>query len=223
MLRRGFRVLPQSWQRAARRARSRWQNAAGRRRFLRQVRSGAPLKIVVGSSGVCPPGWIASDIGYLNLLHPEDWAGHFAPASIEAILAEHVWEHLSAEEGLIAARVCHDYLRAGGYLRVAVPDGFHPDPTYRDWVRIGGSGPGADDHQVLYNHQTLGALFARAGFEVELLEYFDARGNFHGGAWDPADGMIHRSQRFDRRNAGDGLCYTSLILDARKPASARPP
>ena len=104
---------------------------------------------------------------------------------------------------------------------MAVPDGFHPDPAYRDWMRVEGVGFGADDHKVLYDHQTLGELFAQAGFEVALLEYFDAGGKFHAEAWDPADGMIRRSQRFDPRNQGGELHYTSLILDARKPA-ARP-
>jgi predicted SAM-dependent methyltransferase len=219
MLRRIFRSLPQAWRRAIRQARDGWQNATERRRFQRQLGSGAPLKIIVGTSGTSQPGWIASDIGYLNLLRPEHWAEHFSPASIEAILAEHVWEHLNLEEGRIAARTCHDYLKPGGYLRVAVPDGFHPDPAYRGWVRVGGVGVGADDHKVLYDHQTLGELFTQAGFEVTLLEYFDAQGKFHAMAWDPADGMIRRSQRFDARNQGGDLRYTSLILDARKPAA----
>jgi len=166
---------------------------------------------------VSQAGWIASDIEYLNLLRREHWAGSFAKSSIDAILAEHVWEHLSPEDGLVAAMVCHEYLKPGGYLRVAVPDGFHPDAAYRDWVQVGGSGPGADDHKVLYDHKTFSALFARAGFDVTLLEYFDSGGIFHGSAWNDEDGMIHRSQRFDPRNRGDKLQYTSLIIDATKP------
>lgn len=37
-------------------------------------------------------------------------------------LAEHVWEHMTYEEGCQAAKNCYDYLADGGYLRVAVPD-----------------------------------------------------------------------------------------------------
>jgi len=220
ILRPAFHGLPKGWQSAFHRARDRWQNAAGRRRFQRQLRAGAPLRIVVGTSGMSLPGWISSDIGYLNLVRPEQWAGYFSPASLEAILAEHVWEHLSLEEGRIAARTCYHFLQPGGYLRVAVPDGFHPDPAYRGWVEVGGVGFGADDHKMLYDHQSLGGLFTQAGFAVTLLEYFDAQGEFHAAAWDPADGMIRRSRRFDPRNRGGELRYTSLILDARKPASA---
>jgi predicted SAM-dependent methyltransferase len=122
----------------------------------------------------------------------------------------------------VAARTCHQFLKVGGYLRVAVPDGLNPNPDYRDRVRIGGSGAGADDHRVLYDHRTLGALLTGAGFTVDLLEYFDADGNFHAKAWDPAAGLIRRSRAFDTRNADGKLRYTSLIIDAFKaPAPSR--
>jgi len=97
-----------------------------------------------------------------------------------------------------------------------VPDALHPDPQYREQTRPGGSGPGATDHKVHYTHESLSALLHSAGFKVELLEYFDAAGNFHATEWAPADGMIHRSRRFDERNRGGTLRYTSLIVDAHK-------
>ena len=190
------------------------------RRFEQQLAAGAALRVVVGTSGRSVPGWISSDIGYLNLLRPEQWAGYFAPASIEAILAEHVWEHLTLDEGRIAAKTCYAYLKPGGYLRVAVPDGFHPDPAYRDAVRVGGVGFGADDHKVLFDQATLAAIFTSVGFVVTLLEHFDEEGAFHATHWDPGDGLIRRSRRFDPRNYDGTLRYTSLILDARKPNRA---
>jgi len=192
---------------------------AERRRLQAEAASGRPLRVVIGSGGVYEPGWIRTEIDYLNLLQPGDWHRVFAPNSLAAILAEHVWEHLTPEEGLVAAATCREYLRPGGHLRLAVPDGFHPDGGYREWVRPGGSGPGADDHKVLYTHTTLAALLTQAGFEVELLEYFDAHGKFHEAAWDPADGMVHRTRRFDERNRDGQLRYTSLLVDARKPAA----
>jgi len=204
------------WQRGLERLRS-WHRAlAGPRRLAHQIATGAPLKIVVGSGGISAPGWLATEIEYLNLLRPQDWRRFFQPGSIAALLAEHVWEHLTWDDGLAAARTCHEYLRPGGYLRLAVPDGFHPDPAYREWVRIGGSGPGAGDHKVLYTHETLGKLLTAAGFAVEPLEYFDAAGVFHETAWNPDDGMIHRSRRYDERNRDGQPHYTSLIVDARK-------
>ncbi len=197
------------------------RTAIATHRLQRAIAANPSARIVVGSSGIVAPGWVQTDIEYLNLLRPADWHRFFAPNSLSAILAEHVWEHLTPAEGAIAADFCFDYLQPGGRLRLAVPDGFNPDPAYREWVRPGGSGPGAVDHHVLYTHESLGRLLSAAGFRVELLEYFDAAGKFHFTDWDPADGMIHRSRRFDERNRDGRLGYTSLIVDAHKAAGGR--
>jgi predicted SAM-dependent methyltransferase len=172
--------------------------------------------LVIGASGIYEKGWVPSDAEFLNLLNAGHWATYFREGSIDAIVAEHVWEHLTHEEGFTAARRCYQYLSPGGYLRVAVPDGFHPHAAYIEYVRPGGSGPGADDHKILYNYLTFGALFERAGFRVTLLEYFDARGIFHATEWRPEDGKINRSSRFDERNRNGVLNYSSIIIDAHK-------
>jgi predicted SAM-dependent methyltransferase len=192
------------------------KTALRRQRFKIRTRA-RPLKLVVGSSGAHDVGWIPSEIEYLNLLDATHWRKYFTEGSIDAILAEHVWEHLTADEGLEAARRCFQYLKPGGYLRVAVPDGFHPSWDYLEYVRPGGSGPGADDHKVLYNHVTFVQLFEKTGYDVRLLEYFDANGEFQGIEWLPEDGKIKRSKRWDARNAGGVLKYTSIIVDAFKP------
>lgn len=199
--------------------RARFHAALDIRRLKRAVRHNPAPRIVVGSSGVFAEGWIPTDIDYLNLLRPSDWQRFFARNSLGGILAEHVWEHLTLAEGATAAKTCFEYLRPGARLRLAVPDGLNPDPAYRDWVRPGGSGIGADDHKVLYTHESLAHLLTEAGFRVELLEYFDAGGTFHYCDWDPAGGMIHRSRRFDERNQNGMLGYTSLIIDAQKPGN----
>jgi len=154
---------------------------------------------------------------YLVLTVPDHWSSVFRKESIDAMVAEHVWEHMTLAEGAVAARTCFEYLKPGGYVRVAVPDGFHPRNDYIDYVKPGGTGPGADDHKILFTHVTLVALFERAGFGVELLEYFDDEHEFHCIPWDAARGTIHRSKRYDSRNADGELVYTSLIIDARKP------
>ena len=175
-----------------------------------------PRRLVIGAGGLHQQGWIPSDIEYLNLLRPAHWRRYFSDRPIDAILAEHVWEHLTTDEAIRAATVCFQYLKAGGYLRVAVPDGLHPDPEYIDWVKPGGVGMGAYDHKRLYDHRTFAQVFESCGFTVERLEYFDEEGEFHYQEWDPEDGMVHRSSRFDRRNADGQLRYTSIVLDARK-------
>ena len=189
--------------------------------FLRlkiRVKFCSSLKLVVGAERVFDGGWIPTDIEYLNFLNKCHWKRYFKKNSIDAILAEHVWEHLTIEDGLMAAKQCFQYLKPGGYLRVAVPDGYHPDPEYIEWIKPGGVGSYSYDHQVLYNYKTFRDVFEKAGFKVNLLEYFDQEGKFHFIEWDPLEGTIHRSRRFDDRNKDGNLRYTSIILDAYKNA-----
>lgn len=173
-----------------------------------------PRRLVVGTSGRAPRGWIATDISSLNLLDEADWRRRFREGSLDAILAEHVWEHLTLDDGRAAAIRCRRYLRPGGRLRLAVPDGLHPSPAYIESVRPGGSGSGAEDHKLLYTCRTLTAMLAEAGFAALPLEYFDEAGAFHAEPWRWEDGPVRRSARFDPRNAGGRLVYTSLIVDA---------
>lgn len=175
-----------------------------------------PLKIVVGSGGVFEEGWIETDIDRLNLLKGKDWKKLFKPRSISIILAEHVWEHLTLEDGKTALFNCYKFLKEGGHIRVAVPDGFHPDTNYIDYVKPGGHGMGANDHKVLYNYKLLKNTLEESGFKVRLLEYFDEDGNFHFHEWNINDGMVWRSKQFDERNREGLLNYTSLIMDGVK-------
>lgn len=181
--------------------------------FRAQSKSG-PLKIIIGASGTHQRGWFSTEENWLNLLKPAHWERLFRPNSLDAILAEHVWEHLTKEEALIAAQTCFRHLRSGGYLRVAVPDGLHPNSRYIEWVKVNGCGRGADDHKVLYTFKSLSQLFESVGFKVNLLEYFDEKGEFHEADWNPEDGRVMRSLRFDSRNQDGIPVYTSIILDA---------
>lgn len=177
----------------------------------------APCRIIVGACETIYGGWVPTDRRFLDLLDERSFARFFEPGSITAVLAEHVWEHLTPEQGLHAARLCHRYLMPGGRLRVAVPDGNHPDRDYIADVRPGGSGSCADDHKALYTVSTFADLFERAGFEVSPLEFFDARQRFHRHEWSVRDGFVRRSAAFDPRNKATPLAYTSLIMDAIKP------
>jgi predicted SAM-dependent methyltransferase len=173
--------------------------------------------VILGAGNSAYPGWIPTDIDCLNVVRREDWARCFSVDSVDAMLAEHVWEHLAADEALAAARNCHRYLKHGGYARVAVPDGLHPDPAYIRYVAPGG-GPNGESmgHLVLYDYRSLSAVFEAAGFKVELLEWFDEAGLFHATDWPAEAGYIERSARFDERNAGGQLRMTSVIIDAVK-------
>jgi predicted SAM-dependent methyltransferase len=190
---------------------------------LRRFAGRRPCRIVIGAAAHFPPGWFATEVEFLSVVRREDWERHFETGSIDAILAEHVWEHLTEEQADQAAGVCFEFLRPGGYLRVAVPDGLHPDPEYIEHVRPGGSGAGADDHKTLYTHKSLRLVFERVGFRTRLLEYFDAEGAFQYEDWDPRTGFISRSRRFDERNRDGALNYTSIILDATRPVDDSSP
>ena len=58
--------------------------------------------------------------------------GKFPINSLEAILAEHVWEHLTNKEGVEAARICFEFLKPRGYICCPVLDGFFPDENYQN-------------------------------------------------------------------------------------------
>lgn len=46
------------------------------------------------------PGWYHTQEDELNLLNRSDWERLCSNDTLQAILAEHVWEHLTIEEGL---------------------------------------------------------------------------------------------------------------------------
>ncbi len=179
-----------------------------------------PLRIIIGAGEQRYDGWIATQQEDLDLLDPRGWTRHFPDRRVDAFLCEHVWEHLTEQEGRRAARHCFEVLKPGGHLRCAVPDANFPDPAYQQMVQIGGPGPAdhpAADHKIVYDHVLLADVFQSAGFEVDLLEHCDASGRFHYHQWSPDDGPIYRSLLSDHRNKGGKLGFVSLILDARKP------
>ena len=191
-----------------------------RRRCLRARLAASPLRrLVIGAGGKRRyQGWEHTDRNLLNILKRRDWLRLGPVDYFDAILAEHVWEHLTLEEGLIGARLCCEFLKPGGFLRIAVPDGGNPDKNYIERVRPGGYGPGAHDHKVLYDYRTLVALLKQAGFESRLLEYYDENGALHTEAWSPEDGPIMRASNTDPRNKNGIVVFSSLLIDAFKPA-----
>ena len=186
---------------------------------ISQLEPGAPIRIIVGAASQSYPGWISTQEGDLNLLKREDWEQSFKNNKIDRIVAEHVWEHLDEAEGRLAARICFDFLKPGGVIRCAVPDGYFPNEEYQKMIQIGFPKPTAypaAQHKIVYNYHLLKEVFKDAGFAVDVLEYCDEEGSFHFKDWNPADGFIYRSKRFDHRNKNGALKMVSLIIDARK-------
>lgn len=175
------------------------------------------LKVIIGSASTEQNGWISTNYPLLDLTNENTFSSLFKLESVSNFLAEHVWEHLSREDGVKACRNCFNFLKKNGKLRIAVPDGLHTDDDYIAQVKPGGYGAGSDDHKVLYDYHVLSEMLIDVGFKVILLEWFDKDGEFHFVDWNVVDGMVRRSTRFDARNNQYPTAYTSLIIDAIKP------
>ena len=177
------------------------------------------MKVIIGAGKTSFDGWISTQEDELNLLNEENFKAMFSEEKAEAFLAEHVWEHMTYEEGIVAAKNCFKYLVEGGYMRVAVPDVNFRNDWYQNIVKVGGNGnPShpAYTHKIVYDYKTFCDVFLQAGFEVELLEYCDEDGIFHFKYWNEKDGKIGRSFRFDTRNSDNNIGMISIILDAKK-------
>ncbi|MBZ9752792.1 hypothetical protein K7W42_18285 [Deinococcus sp. HMF7604] len=182
-----------------------------------------PLNVIIGAGSQAWPGWLPTQRGQLDLNNRASFEHYFGDRRADAFLCEHVWEHLTLEQGQAAAQLCFDFLKPGGFLRCAVPDANFPDEAYQRTVQVGGPGPAdhpAADHQIVYDACQFKAVFEGAGFEVELLEYCDEQGRFHYHGWDVTAGPIYRSLMLDHRNRDGKLGCVSIILDARKPEEA---
>lgn len=178
------------------------------------------MKVIIGAGNTSQEGWISTQETSLNVLSYGSMATYFKVSKASAMLAEHVWEHFSIEEGIRAARHCFEFLEYGGYMRIAVPDGNLRNDEFLKLVGVGGPGPKdhpAAGHKVLYTYRDLVKVFETAGFVVNLLEYCDDAGSFIYKYWNPDDGKIGRSFRYDTRNSVDGVGMASIIMDAYKP------
>ncbi len=178
------------------------------------------MKIIIGAGKTKSDGWVSTQESELNMLRRSDFHEIAGCGRISAMLAEHVWEHMDKDEGLIAARNCFDFLEPGGYIRIAVPDGNFKNEWVQNMVKIGGNGDPAHPaytHKIVYEYRELTEVFRQAGFTVELLEWCDEEGDFHYQYWNEADGYVGRSLRYDTRNSQGKLGMVSLIIDAKKP------
>ena len=164
-------------------------------------------KVIIGAAGTYYPGWISTNMGELNLLRADDWLKY---APVECALAEHVWEHLTPEQGIIAARNVALYVPR---LRVATPDGYYPDEAYVKRAVLGEC-PG--DHNNLFTIIYLTDLFHDAGYSVTPLEWWSPDGVYHHRPFTDEYGYIQRSLLHDKRNRAGVLGYTSIIIDCVK-------
>lgn len=173
------------------------------------------LNIIIGAHNTNYENWLPTNIENLNLLDQAAFQNLFEEKKASRFLAEHVFEHITYDDAFIALKNCYQYMKKGGTIRIAVPDGFHPNPDYINMVKPGGTGEGAHDHKLLYDYKKLSKVLEDAGFKAIPLEYYDEQGHFHFSEWDSKDGHVHRSKRYDKR-FNEPIGYSSLIVDGIK-------
>lgn len=193
-----------------------------RQRIRLPVTLGRPVRIIVGAALTHQKGWYSTNEQWLDIASEACWASVFkGKALLTHVVAEHVFEHLSESQARRALALIHRHMVPGAMIRIAVPDGYHPDPLYRAQVGIAGKGPDAEDHKQLLNADSLRQLLEDSGFTAKHLEGYRADGRLLQSAIDERDGCILRS-RSNPANMRDvaGWDYldanTSLIMDGVK-------
>jgi predicted SAM-dependent methyltransferase len=177
------------------------------------------MKVILGAGGTTQDGWVSTDIEQLDMTSRYSFVRFFGDEKADAFMTEHCLEHLYDEEVEAALANCYEFLKPFGNMRIAVPDGYHPDPEYIEWVRPGGNGPGCNLHKQLFNVDTLAADLDRAGFVYLVTEWWGSDGKFnHVNTYGDEErfGRVSRSFANDERNADGKPHYTSLIIDAWK-------
>lgn len=141
------------------------------RRFAisRPVSRGEKIRIIAGAAETFQVGWYSTNEQWLDVTDPADWQRVFHGKRLIAhAVAEHVFEHLTYDECRKALANISSHMVDGGRVRIAVPDGYHPDEDYLRHVGIDGIGGDAADHKQLLNVDVLFQLFREAGINGVL-------------------------------------------------------
>jgi len=191
----------------------------GRRKIKSAVNSclekGKPLKIILGASDDRYDGWIPTDIPHFDASNSADWARFFPLNSIDNLLAEHVYEHLTLAETKKSFLLMKNYLKPGAVFRIAVPDGYHASSDYVDYVKPGTTYSGWENHQLLWNKDMLSEVAAECGYEATFLQYYDSNRQFTDTYVDDENGVIARTFEKLKNDKSRPYTYTSLIADLR--------
>lgn len=178
------------------------------------------MKVVIGAGQSYHPGWLCLTERQLDITDRVAWERLFRPASIDAILSEHVLEHLTENEAEKAIENFRLFLKHGGYVKIAVPDGYHPSKNYINYVAPGTwMTPFGADHKQLFNVDSLCALLERHGFKVDPIEGFTARREWFSKQSEREGRITKRPGEFQAlwQSFFSFSNYTSLIVDGTKP------
>ncbi len=184
-----------------------------------EIRKNTPLKIIVGAAETHQQGWFSTNEQWLDITSEDQWHRFFGDRQlIRCIVAEHVFEHLTEAGALAALESMNKRLAPGGKIRIAVPDGYNPEPEYIRHVGIGGIGDDASDHKQLLNKDSLSKLMITAGLTVQHIEGYTKDGELITNQWHADDGFIRRSRQNNSKESWNFPdAATSLIVDGSKP------
>ena len=184
-----------------------WGRLRLRNAIARQASRG-DVKVILGASHTQFPGWIPSDLPHFNIVDRSHWKFLFRSHCASNLLAEHVFEHLTVDQVKQALRHCHDWMKPGGCLRIAVPDANHANPEYLKMTL-----PPADGHLSAWNYETFSNVLAECGFRAIPLEYYSHDKHLVKVPFDSVNGPVSRSlqQGYVHHEIRD---YSSLVIDA---------
>ena len=136
-------------------------------------------------------GWFNTGISLQELLYGTYLdAGQpfpFPDASVNYVFSEHLFEHLTYQQGLNMLKECYRILKPGGVIRIATPDlrfllGLYQDPEkplHKDYIAFTTRNGGlpatpvyavnrfhtAWGHKIIYDKETLTEFLEQVGFK----------------------------------------------------------
>lgn len=173
-----------------------------------------PVKVILGAGNYSAftNEWINTDLPQFDITNASHWEFIFGNVKISNLFAEHVFEHLTKEQIIMALTLAHKYMSDTGVFRIAIPDRNNKDSLYQEATKPGGTGPGADDHKVFLNIHDCEELAKATSFRILPLEYFDNDSSFHFVDFDSDKGDVTRSRK-NNYHYEPVPKYTSLIFD----------
>lgn len=179
------------------------------------------IKIIIGAALTNQKGWYSTNEEWLDVSNSKDWHILFKDKNIVSkVVAEHVFEHLSEKKMRYAINLIYKYLKKDGTLRIAVPDGNHPDPIYRSYTGIKGLGADASDHKQFIKYEFIRDILIECGFKANIKEGYLMNGKLVRSDISSELGFIKRTRSNKNLNKNYGWNFidsnTSLIIDAIK-------